>query len=88
MPMYSYGCQKCQHQFTKMLKIDDRQEPVLNPCPNCSESNGIELIIEAPSLLSPFRVDGLKKPPTQFKERMRQIKANMGRTKHTLKDHY
>lgn len=86
MPTYDYKCSNCEYCFDKILSISDRKLPESEPCPNCNQ-NSIEIAISIPSLLSPFRVEGLKKPPSQFRERMQQIKAGLGK-KHNLKDHY
>lgn len=73
MPLYDYHCKKCEHEFTKMLKIADRKQPESESCPNCNEV-AIELTIGAPVAMSPFRLDGGVKPTRDFKERMKQIK--------------
>lgn len=86
MPTYDYACAKCDHRFEKLLKIEDRELPMKEPCPNCLRKDCVSLSISAPSLVSPFRVDGLKKPATQFKERMQQIKKTSGRG-NTIKDY-
>lgn len=86
MPTYDYRCSKCEHSFDKILKIADRELPTKEHCPNCKCENCIELSIMASSLMSPFRVDGLKKPHPQFKDRMQQIKSLSGR-KNTIKDY-
>lgn len=82
MPLYEFKCDSCEHNFTEILKIDDRNIPIDNPCPNCKEEKCITSIIGAPAVVSPFSVDGLKKPKSDFKERMSQIKENV---KHTAK---
>jgi len=87
MPTYDYICASCNFTFDKLLKIDERDTPTKTPCPNCNANNSITLAISAPSLLSPFRVDGLKKPSGAFKDRMAQIKKGLGKTKHNLRDH-
>lgn len=87
MPTYDYRCKNCEEVFDKILKISDREMPTKNPCPFCEESDTVELCLSAPSLVSPFRIDGLKKPSGQFRDRMNQIKTGMKRTKNTLKDY-
>ena len=85
MPTYDYACSKCEHTFERILKILDRESPTKEACPNCGKGKSVSISIAAPSLVSPFRVDGLKKPPTQFRERMQQIKKTSGRG-NTIKD--
>jgi putative FmdB family regulatory protein len=85
MPTYDYTCKNCQHAFEEICKIDDRELPTKSPCPKCNESS-IELTMSAPNLVSPFRIDGLKKQPGQFKDRMAQIKHGLRHVNHNLKD--
>lgn len=87
MPTYEYQCSKCNYCFDKILKIDDRKNPESQPCPNCNLNDCISICISSSNLMNPFRVEGLKKTPTQFKERMSQIKSGLGKS-HNLKDHY
>jgi putative FmdB family regulatory protein len=86
MPTYDYLCTECQFKFDKILRIDDRETPTKDPCPNCNNTS-VTLTLSAPSLVSPFRIDGLKKPSGAFKDRMAQIKTGLGKTKHNLRDH-
>lgn len=88
MPTYSYQCSKCEHDFEKILRIDDRKVPTEEQCPQCHAEHTVSLCLVAPSLMNPLRVDGLVKPPSQFRERMQQIKGNLRTSRHTLKDHY
>jgi putative FmdB family regulatory protein len=74
MPLYEYQCTKCNHAFNEILKIDDRNEPTINPCPNCKETQCIQSIMGAANLVSPNAISGLRKPKSDFKERMAQIK--------------
>ena len=72
MPTYSYVCGGCGHCFEKFLKVDDRDEPVESPCPNCSESKVTKQFGINP-VLDPYRM-GLIKPPESFRDLLRQIK--------------
>lgn len=87
MPTYDYVCSACQHTFDEILKIDDRAIPTTKPCPVCNKEGTVSMSFGTPSLLSPFRVDGLKKPSSQFKERIGQIKKGLGRSGKHLKDY-
>ena len=86
MPMYDYVCSKCQHTFDGFLTIAQRDVPTQEPCPNCGKTNCISISLGAPALMSPFRVEGLKKPSGQFRERVQQIKKGLPK-KTTLKDY-
>lgn len=85
MPTYDYRCSNCEHKFEKIFKIADRNIPETEPCPICSKKC-VSIVFAAPSLVSPFRVDGLVKPKGDFKERMQQIKKLSGK-KNTIKDY-
>ncbi len=37
MPFYDYKCHECDYKFEKRLRMDDRNTPELNPCPNCNK---------------------------------------------------
>lgn len=88
MPTYNYACKACEHCFEKILKMDERHTPTENPCPNCLAQNSIYIEMSAPALLSPFRVDGLKRPPPQFREKMQKIKSDLPpRLRKNIKDY-
>jgi len=75
MPTYDYKCSECDFSFEKILKIADRTIPTKECCPNCHKDSSVEICISAPAPISPFSIDGLKKPQSQFRERMKQIKS-------------
>ena len=79
--MYDYRCSKCEHQFTKFVKISTRDVPCGEECPECGEIGGvIQVILSAPPLSDPWR-SGRKKPPDGFNEVLRTIKkSNPGST--------
>lgn len=88
MPTYDYTCAKCKHSFDKILKIDDRELPTKEACPNCGKTGAITITLTAPSLMNANRVDGLVKPHTQFRERMQQIKQGLPeKYKKNIKDY-
>lgn len=86
MPTYDYVCSKCEHTFEKICRIDNRLDAESEACPNCKKESCVTLTLNAPSLVSPFRIDGLVKPKGDFKERMQQIKKVSGRNS-TIKDY-
>lgn len=87
MPTYEYYCSNCENSFDKIVKIAERELPTTEECPECGAKGNINLCIGASSLISPFRVDGLKKPHPQFKERMQQIKQSLGHRGKHIKDY-
>lgn len=86
MPTYDYSCSKCKHTFEKICRIDNRQDAEKEPCPSCNKSDCVKLTLCSPSLVSPFRVDGLVRPKGDFRDRMQQIKKSSGK-KNTIKDY-
>ena len=80
MPMYEYICDKCGHTFTEMHRIDDRNIPKENPCPECKAENSIDQLFGAPPAICPIRL-GRHKPRSDFVERMKQIKKSHGKVR-------
>lgn len=88
MPTYDYKCSKCEHRFERIKKIAERLEPCSEKCENCEQIDCITLEIVSPNLISPFAVEGLKKPAGDFRDRMKQIKHGLRYDKHAkIKDY-
>jgi len=51
MPIYTYECQKCNHEFEKLQKLND---PNPDTCPNC----GAKKTLERTMGLSSFQLKG------------------------------
>jgi putative FmdB family regulatory protein len=79
MPLYEYKCEKCEHTFSDVLKIADRNQPKEAPCPNCKETGGIDQVIGSPRIVAGVG-DFRKGVPDVFKDRLREIKKTAGRT--------
>jgi putative FmdB family regulatory protein len=47
MPVYVYGCNKCGHSFEELHKIDDRAMPCDNPCPECTVTGEVAIVLSA-----------------------------------------
>jgi putative FmdB family regulatory protein len=41
MPTYEFACKKCEHTFDLYLKIDEREQPLSKPCPNCKAKKSV-----------------------------------------------
>lgn len=82
MPIYTYNCSSCGHEFDDMKSIDERNEPKTLPCPKCCEKT-INLKMLAPAICLAHRLDATSssKPQGDFRERMQQIKKNMSKDK-------
>lgn len=75
MPTYDYQCKECQHHFTDLLKMDDRNQPCQSPCPNCKKDGTIEQLLSAPSvILDNTKLTFRKKIPGAMRERLQEIK--------------
>ena len=35
MPSYEFRCDSCGYTFVRVTKIDDRNDPLSEPCPDC-----------------------------------------------------
>jgi putative FmdB family regulatory protein len=35
MPIYLYRCEECDWSLEKLLDVEQRDEPLSNPCPSC-----------------------------------------------------
>lgn len=72
MPTYQYGCKSCPAVFEDVFKVEERNKPCECPCPDC----GGELYLRLFPCGFQFRGAFLRKPPTQFNERLKEIKKN------------
>ena len=72
MPVYSYKCKECDHEFEEEHKVDARNVPRYNPCPNCGTSDKIILTIKKINVGDSIAM-GRTKPPIEFRERLKQI---------------
>ena len=44
MPWYDFQCRSCDHEFTEVLKMDDRDKPTRKKCPGCGRKTVSKLI--------------------------------------------
>lgn len=42
--LYQYRCKECGHEFEELHKVEDRNKPCKELCPECGNS-GIEIVI-------------------------------------------
>lgn len=77
MPMYQYKCGSCEHEFTEVLKVDDRKIPCETACPNCEEK-AVEMVISSPRIVS--GVGNLhSKVSSNFRDRLKEIHKSAGK---------
>lgn len=79
MPLYEYQCVHCEHEFSDVLKINDRDAPVNAPCPSCKAAGGVERRVSTCRIVAGVG-DFRAKVPEVFKDRLREIKKTAGRT--------
>ena len=73
MPLYSYTCDACNHNFEQSLKIAEMHQPIADPCPSCKAEGQVrKTITGAPSLGDPVRL-GVKKTDDGFREVLSKI---------------
>lgn len=72
MPTYAYKCKKCNHEFDWVSKIDLREKPLTDPCPNCGEYDNIERVITSVGFGDPVRM-GFIKGDSGMKEALQRI---------------
>lgn len=72
MPIYNYKCKACEHEFSELLKMDDRNIPVETPCPECEEKE-IYLVIGSPKIVAGVGTN-IGKAPQGFKDLLGRIK--------------
>lgn len=79
MPLYEYQCKHCDHGFSDVLKVDDRNAPLDAPCPACHAAGGVERVLSSARIVAGVG-DFRKGVPDVFKDRLREIKKAAGRT--------
>lgn len=77
MPKYSYICKECDERFEKTLKIDDREEPLTEPCPSCGTKHKVERLIEVSNFI--YNPSGQIRTTDSFNDRLIEIKKTKGR---------
>lgn len=67
MPKYNYKCEDCEHEFFDLLKIEDRNKPTEEPCPNCGKEGTVYKCVASPLICDSYRI-GVTKAPKDFRE--------------------
>jgi len=78
MPIYQYKCKDCDYEFEKLLKMDNRKEPVEEPCHKCGGQVG--QVLTKVGFTDSYRL-GRIKPDANTREMLNRIdKANPNNT--------
>lgn len=77
MPLYSYKCGACEHEFSDVLKVDDRKRPCEEPCPNCFNGQ-VDMVISSPRIVSGVG-DFRMKTSFNFRDRLKEIHKQSGK---------
>lgn len=72
MPIYNYSCVSCNHDFDRFLSISNRDNPITEPCPNCSKLE----VTKSLNRMNMFQFEKNLKPDDTFKDILKQIAKN------------
>lgn len=79
-PVYEYKCTKCGNVFEEIHKVDDRNNPLSEPCKECQGE--VEMKIGTTGIMFGFTgtctVQGHKNCPSEFKDHLKRIKKGLG----------
>ena len=73
MPLYSYHCAHCGHDFEQSEMIANRFDPTNKPCPRCNTEEVIALVIKSPRIVTGVG-DVRSKTSQTFRDNMDRIK--------------
>jgi putative FmdB family regulatory protein len=83
MPVYQFACTKCNHVFDQYLKIEERELPTKDKCPNCKKKgvqrdyNNFSQTIGSDATLTPDRATG-----GRWNELMGRMKKGLSKRHH------
>lgn len=83
MPNYGFICEGCNHSFEKLLSINDREIPLNEDCPQCSEKKivkdfgSMKQSLNSDSLLNANKATG-----GRWNELMSRMKRGMPKRYH------
>lgn len=79
MPVYTYKCSNCAHEFEEQSNIESREKPLQFPCLQCNQLGSLYIRVHAPKLsYSGQRVN----IDDNFNARLRQIQGNLPPSAH------
>lgn len=84
MPNYGFSCEKCNKQFERLLKIDEREIPLNEECPHCKTKGKIvkDYSSLSPALNSDVTLTPDKATGGRWNELMTRMKKNLPKRYH------
>lgn len=67
MPLYTFRCKSCNHEFEYSCKISERDKAMNGSCPRCNSPKSLEQIITRVNIGDPT---SRAKVPLEFKEKV------------------
>lgn len=74
---YTYHCSACNTSFEKESSIDDRNKPVSEPCPHCSE-NAVKRTITSLNIVHQAG-DTISRTDSGWNDMLKRIKKSSGK---------
>ena len=77
MPTYAFICNKCDHHFDRLISIANRDNPLTEACPACSEAGYIVRNYGDSHIEWSDAVQlGMKKAPADWRDFLKTLKKN------------
>jgi putative FmdB family regulatory protein len=73
MPIYEYGCSKCEAVFERLVKMSEAEVPFSEPCPECGSEKSVERLMSTFALGDPIRM-GIKRPDSGWGDVLSKVK--------------
>jgi len=71
MPWYDYQCRNCEHEFTEVLRMDDRKKPTRRKCPECGRKM-VKILLGTLAIADSVNI-GRTKPDNAYSEVVSKI---------------
>lgn len=73
MPLYEYHCTSCDHKFDQYQKVDERDKPTKEGCPECKKLTVEKMLARVSGIVDPITVGNLR-TSHEFNDRVKEIK--------------